>query len=189
MIGSRRRLPMTVDAGALLAEARAFGADEWIPHFNTTYYEGDWSGISLRSVAGKPTTLYPDPAATEPFADTPALDRTPGLAAALTRLECELQAARLLRLGSGAKIREHRDFQLAHSDGEIRLHIPLSTEDGVAFHHDGDVVAMAPGECWYLDLTLPHAVTNASPRDRIHLVVDCVVNPWLDGQLEAGSDG
>lgn len=188
MIGSRRRLPMTYEAGPLLAEAHAFAPEEWIPHFNTDYYDGDWSGISLRSVGGRPTTLYPDPAATEPFADTPALERAPRMAAVLAGLQCELQAARLLRLGPGASIREHRDFRLAHADGELRLHVPLSTEDGVEFRHDGDVVPMAPGQCWYMDLTLPHAVTNASPRERVHLVVDCVVNPWLDEMLEAGCD-
>ena len=188
VIGSRRRLPLSFDAPALLAEAHAFAAEEWIPHFNTAYYDGDWSGISLRSVGGKPTTLYPDPAATEPFADTPALAQAPELAAALSRLECEQQSARLLRLGPGASIREHTDLRLSHPDGELRLHIPLSTDDDVAFEHNGIVVAMAPGECWYMDLTLPHAVTNRSERARIHLVVDCVVNPWLDAQLSAGAD-
>jgi hypothetical protein len=44
---------------------------------------------------------------------------------------------------------------------------------------------MAAGEAWYLDLNLPHSVTNHGPTDRVNLVVDCVVNDWLDALLGA----
>ena len=38
---------------------------------------------------------------------------------------------------------------------------------------------MKEGECWYLDLSLPHWVENHGKTDRIHLVIDCLVNDWL----------
>jgi hypothetical protein len=38
---------------------------------------------------------------------------------------------------------------------------------------------MHEGECWYLDLSLPHWVENRGARDRVHLVIDCEVNEWL----------
>jgi hypothetical protein len=50
-------------------------------------------------------------------------------------------------------------------------------------------VIMNEGECWYLNLNEPHHVTNRGAADRIHLVVDCVVNDWLrDLMLAAAAD-
>jgi hypothetical protein len=184
---SRVRLPMTFDPRPLLADVERLDLAEWVPHFNTAYYEGDWSGVALRSVGGRPTQLYPDPAASEPYADTPTLARCPSLRDAIERFECELLSARLLRLGAGASIREHRDHKLGYEDGEIRVHVPLSTSPGVEFLHDGERVEMLPGQAWYLDLNLPHGVANRGASARVHLVIDCVINPWLDRLLAAAS--
>ena len=101
---------------------------------------------------------------------------------------------RLLRLQAGSSIAEHRDYRLGYEDGEVRLHVPVVTDVGVAFFLAGVRVPMAAGECWYLNVNLPHRVENRSPIDRIHLVIDCVVNEWLAQifRLEShggGSDG
>jgi hypothetical protein len=42
---------------------------------------------------------------------------------------------------------------------------------------------MKEGECWYLNFNLPHRVKNSGTADRIHLVIDCVVNDWLLQQM------
>jgi hypothetical protein len=182
---NRVRLPLTFDPEPLRAEVGALGPDTWVPHFNTAYYKGDWSGVALRSVGGR-VSLYPDPAAADPFADTPTLSQCPRLAQALAQFECGLLSARLLRLGPGASIREHKDYKLGYEDGEIRVHVPLSTNPDVEFRHDGQPVEMRAGEAWYMDLNLPHAVDNRGPEARVHLVVDCVVNDWVDRMLGAG---
>ena len=96
---TRALLPLDFDPQPLRAETEALPPDAWVPHFNTAYYEGDWSGVALRSVGGRDQQLYPDPAAADPFADTPTLGRCPRLAGALHRFECALLSARLLRLG------------------------------------------------------------------------------------------
>jgi mannose-6-phosphate isomerase-like protein (cupin superfamily) len=54
----------------------------------------------------------------------------------------------------------------------------------VQFTLDGKAVEMAAGECWYLNLNLPHKAANRSSQRRIHLVVDCVVNGWLRRLIE-----
>jgi hypothetical protein len=185
MIADRIRLPLTFDAAALAADLASIGDDEWMPHFNTGIYEGDWSGVSLRSVGGRADTIYPDPAATEPFADTAMLRRCPALGAVLDRLNCELLAVRLLRLGPGAAIGEHRDHCLGYEDGEVRLHLPLTTNEAVSFVLAGERVDMQPGELWYLNFNEVHAVANRGTEPRIHLVIDCVVNRWLSAQLGA----
>jgi hypothetical protein len=61
--------------------------------------------------------------------------------------------------------------------------VPVSTEAGVEFYLDGELMPMEPGECWYLNLDLPHRVQNLGTQDRVHLVVDCVVDDWLRAQV------
>jgi hypothetical protein len=184
---ARVRLPLRFDSEALAADVAALPASEWMAHFNTSYYEGEWSGVALRSSGGAPLALYPDPSADADWQSTATLTRCPALAAALEVFECPLQSVRLLALGPGARIREHRDYRLGHEDGEVRIHVPITTSADVEFIHDGERVDMALGEAWYLDLNLPHSVANAGEQRRVHLVVDCVVNPWLDAILEQGA--
>lgn len=182
----RVRLPLRFDAPAMAAEALALPDDAWARHFNDRVYDGDWSGVALRAVAGGHTPLYSDPTA-EVFADTPALAACPRIAEALTLLPCPLTSARLLRLAPGARIREHRDHRLSRADGEARLHIPLLTNPAVTFTLDGRPVDMRPGQCWYLDLTRPHAALNGGATPRIHLVVDCVVDTWLGTLIDSSA--
>ena len=173
------KLPFTFDPDRLKADVAALHADDWVPHFNTSYYEGDWSGVALRSVGGVARQLYPDPAAQEAFADTSILARCPYTQAVLATFACPLQSARFLRLAAGSHIREHRDYRLGFEDGEVRLHVPVSTNPAVAFFLNGERLHMREGECWYLNLNLPHRVENQSVTDRVHLVIDCTVNDWL----------
>ena len=177
------RLPWSVDADALRADAGALAPEDWVPHFNTTYYEGDWSGVALRSVGGEAGRLYPNPSAGGEFADTPLLDRCPGVRALLAGLRCPLLAVRFLRLGPGSRIRDHRDLNLGFDDGEVRIHVPVTTDPAVEFLLDGKPVRMAAGEAWYLDLNLRHSVVNGGTEPRVHLVVDCVVDDWLGAVL------
>ena len=120
---------------------------------------------------------------------TAYLDCCPNLAAVLDQLDCALQATRLLRLGVGALVREHQDYNLGFEDGAARLHIPITTSPDVEFLLGGSSVSMQAGECWYLNFNLPHALVNRGTEDRIHLVIDCVVNDWLTATLEAAARG
>ncbi|HEX6292354.1 MAG TPA: aspartyl/asparaginyl beta-hydroxylase domain-containing protein, partial [Herpetosiphonaceae bacterium] len=173
------KLPFTFDPARLKADVDALLPDDWVPHFNTSYYEGDWSGAALRSVGGVARQLYPDPTAVEDFADTSILARCPYMQEVLATFECHLQSVRLLRLAARSSIREHKDFRLGFEDGEVRLHVPVYTNPDVAFFLDGERLDMREGECWYLNLNLRHRVENQSATDRVHLVIDCTVNDWL----------
>jgi ribosomal protein S18 acetylase RimI-like enzyme len=173
------RLPLSYNAAALQADAAQFLNEEFIPHFNRAYYEGDWSVVPLRSIGGRPDQIYPDPTATRAYADTPLLDRCPAVREVLGTLQCEFQAVRFLRLKSGSVIKEHRDFQLELEDGEVRLHVPVFTNPDVEFILNGNRVLMNPGELWYCNFNLPHSVANRGATDRIHLVMDCFMNDWL----------
>lgn len=182
-VPDRLRLPLRFPADRMSAEVQALPAETWTPHFNTAIYQGDWSGAALRSPGGATGQLYTAPMEVE-FADSPLLRSCAVLQEALGAIRCPTTSVRLLRLGPGAVLREHRDFWLAFGDGQVRLHVPILTNGGVSFFLDGVPVVMEAGECWYLNLNLPHRAANASPEPRIHLVVDCVVDDWLRDLVE-----
>jgi len=181
----RVRLPIAFDPEPLRAALARIDEEAWEPHFNTQQYAGDWSGVALRVGVGSPLALYPDPSRDD-FADTELLAAGPELRAALARFECPLRTVRLLRLGPGATITDHRDHALSFAHGEARLHVPILSGPAVTFRLDGAEVPMRPGECWYLDLTRTHRVHNAGDEPRVHLVVDCEVNAWLTAELLEG---
>ena len=183
---SKLKFPFLFDKAALKNDLRKYSSDEWIPHFNTSYYEGDWSGIALRAAKNATLELYPDPTAVG-FENTKMLDRCSYFPQVINTFECELETVRLLRLGAKAKILEHRDYRLGFEDGIIRVHIPVETNPQIEFVLGGELLNMKEGEVWYLNFNLPHSVTNNGNRERVHLVLDCVVNDWIRGIFSGNS--
>lgn len=173
------RLPFTFDPVRLRADLARVRDDEWIPHQQKKHYDGRWSGAALRSLAGAAGNLLVEARDGQRFADTALLARCPYFAEVLATFRCPIGAVRLLRLHAGSTIAEHVDHALDFDDGEVRIHIPIVTSDAVRFVLDGARLAMAPGECWYTNVNLPHSVANDGDTDRIHLVLDCVVDDWL----------
>lgn len=183
-VPSTLRLPLSFDPQRLQADAALFASEEWIPHFNIHVYQGDWSGVALRAIPGASVALFPDPLAKSKFEDTPAMRRTSYIPAALDRIPCTKTSVRLLKLAAGSNIRRHRDYYLGPEDGEVRLHVPVHTNADVDFVLDDQRVPMAEGELWFLNFNKYHSVDNRSSVDRIHLVIDCVINDWLRQLLE-----
>jgi hypothetical protein len=175
----RLRLPMPFDLAGMVAETARIPSSAWVPHFNEAVYDGDWSGVALRSPGGVAEKIYPDPAPARAYADTELLGSCPALRAAVARFRCPMGSVRLLALGPGAVIKDHRDYRLAWKDGEVRIHVPICTRPGVEFFLDDIPVEMAAGEAWYLNLTRPHRAANHSSAMRVHLVLDCEIDEWL----------
>jgi len=172
------KLPLAFDTKDLQGDLANFSSSDWVPHFNIHYYEGDWSGIALRAPNNGRVDLFPDPEA-KSFVDTPAIDKCPSVRAVLSKFECETQSVRFLRLLPGSKIRHHRDYELSLEDGLARVHIPVRTSTEVEFYLDDKRIEMNEGEAWYLNFNLYHSVENNGQDERIHLVIDCVVNDWF----------
>ncbi len=169
------KLDLEFDAARMRAELDAL--QTWEPHFNRHYYEGDWSGVALRANNTR-RTLYVDPTIVE-FRETEAAARVPYISDCLLRFPCEVRSARLLKLGTGATIREHRDDGVSIDDDEARLHVPVMTNDETEFVVADEVIPMKPGECWYINIALPHRAANRGATDRVHLVINVAVNDWL----------
>ena len=183
---------LSFDPTLLQQDLKQIPDDLWTAHFNTRDYEGDWFGVALRGPAGAVhpiQALYSDPMANE-WSNTPILNECEYFQQVLKAFACPLQSVRLLKLGAGAVIKEHRDHALGIEDGMARLHVPVQTNPDVEFVLNERRVIMNEGECWYLNFNLPHRVNNRGQTDRIHLVMDCVVNEWLNTLLqESMQDG
>jgi hypothetical protein len=185
----RLRLPFAFDRNLLAVDLRRLSASSWIRHFVTQNYQGDWSIIALRGPAGARHPIqmvYSDPTATA-FEDTPMLAACPYFRRVLDSFACPLQAVRLMRLTPGSVIKEHTDHDLCFEQGSVRIHIPILTNDGVAFELNRRRVILEPGSCWYLRLSDPHSVANRGDADRVHLVIDARVNAWVEAAFAAAA--
>jgi hypothetical protein len=170
------RLPLTCDVRRLQDDLDAVAPSEWAPHFNTQYYDGDWSGVPLRAHPEYRVPLATDPTRDD-YADTAAMACCRYVPELLGDLPGDVQSVRFLRLAAGAAIKEHRDFGLCLENGAARLHIPVRTHADVDFRVAGERIRMAEGECWYVNFDLPHSVANRGTADRVHLVIDLAVDP------------
>lgn len=92
---------------------------------------------------------------------------------------------RLLRLAPHSEVKEHTDptLGLHIPESVIRLTIPITYSDQVTFYLSGTPVNMLPGECWYLNLTQPHRITNTGDTERINLTIDMIPNDWVKKQI------
>jgi hypothetical protein len=184
-MNDRHLLPISFDPERLAADLARLERIEWIDHFVRQNYQGSWSVIPLRAPAGEEhpvRMIYSDPSCRE-FVDTPFLAECPYFRKVLAAIEAPLEAVRLMKLAPGSIIKEHTDHDLAFEHGMIRLHIPVKTNPGVEFYLNRRRVVMNEGECWYLRLSDPHAVTNGGEADRVHLVIDARPSPWLEAML------
>ena len=179
----RIKLSLKFDSELLKSEVKNLIDVKWIGHFVKQNYHGNWSVIPLTAREG--VTHPVQMAAAIPgdynFVPTPFLELCPYIQSVLEYFKTEKCSVRLMKLTPGSEIKEHRDYDL--DEGEVRIHIPVFTNDKVSFYVNNTKVEMKEGECWYLRLSDPHRVLNKGETDRIHLVIDLKVNDWLSQML------
>lgn len=185
----RVRLPLAFDPEPLAASIRALGKAAWSDHFVPDHYEGDWSILTLRAGPGAthPARMIFCDSSVSAYVDTPALAALPAFRAVLDLFPCGLKAVRLMRLAPGSAIKPHRDNHLRAEEGLARLHLPIVTSPEVDFRLNGRAVAMPAGSVWYLRLADRHEVINRGSCDRVHLVIDAIVDGWLRHMLRMGT--
>ncbi len=176
------------DAVQMQAETNRLSEQYWKEHYNKAHYQGDWSILPLRAIGGDASNVCSvQSSANVIYKDTALLEQCPFLRSVIDSFQCDKTAVRLMKLNAGALIKEHTDQDMHMEAGEARLHIPVQTNPDVAFYIQDDRIPMLAGECWYLNLSLPHRVHNAGSTDRIHLVIDCMVNDWVAALLNEPS--
>jgi hypothetical protein len=174
------KLPFHFSEEKLLKDLEVCKRYDFTSHFNKNDYSGDWTSISLRSPNGETKNIFALPQTEKKYKDTELLQKCTYFKEVINSFECEKESIRLLNLKPGSVIKEHTDYNLGYEDGIFRIHIPITTNEGVHFFINHEEVKMLPEECWYGNFNLPHSVRNDGETDRIHLVMDCLCNDWSD---------
>ncbi|HEX3682301.1 MAG TPA: aspartyl/asparaginyl beta-hydroxylase domain-containing protein [Bryobacteraceae bacterium] len=172
-------LPFRFDPERLKADLALIRPEEWTPHYNQNDFGGDWRGVALRSPTGQITNLLAPFTSASTFADTPLMTRCAYFRETVSAFPCPLKAVRLLSLAPGSFIREHTDSALVYEDGEMRIHIPVQTSAEVEFYVAGERLKLEEGHSYYVNVNLPHRITNRGEAERIHLIIDVEVNDWV----------
>ena len=172
------RLPFSFDPALLRRDLGVIPDAAWVPHFNGNDYSGQWSSIALRSRTGCSDDIVPRGTPAD-FTDTPLAAQCPAMMSVVQTFDFPKKSVRLLRLRPGSKVREHRDADLGLADGEIRIHVPILTNDRVEFIVANRRLMLRPGEAWYIDFSQAHRIDNEGDTDRIHLVIDGRANDWV----------
>ena len=106
----------------------------------------------------------------------------------LDTLPCDFERVRVMKLSANKSNGKHTDKVDKDITNKkiVRLHIPIRTNDDVAFtiykdtkDNTGETFNLKTGHYYYIDVSKPHSVSNNSDVDRYHLVVDCFVNDKL----------
>lgn len=178
------RLPYRFDADRLQSDLNKID-EHWIAHLNKIQYSGDWSAIPLRSKSGNINDIVPHVSDKDDFLDTYVMEQCSYIKEVIESLPGDKKAIRLMRLKPGAMIKEHRDMDLCYEKGEARIHVPVITNEKVDFLLEGEKMDLLAGECWYMNFDLPHSLVNNGDSDRVHLVIDCIVNEEMKELFES----
>ena len=159
----------------------------------TKYSKGDdWTAISLRGYGPEPLDILKPNVLKSGVKEEVKLQNTPLLQKSgfqvindiLAKIPSTFERVRFMKIKANSGIGKHsdridKDFGI--EDGNIiRIHVPIRTNDQVEFYlwegKEKLVNYLEEGHYYYVDVRAPHAVTNNSDVDRIHLVVDVYVN-------------
>lgn len=192
------------------------GLSGWLDDF-PFYSDGSWSALNLRgfkpddpSWGIKPSEMskswwaeHPEAKALTHCDWTVLATQVPSVVELVKSMEWfgRLERVRLLQMsgrgGKGGKLSRHSDVTdraAGTRDGYItRFHIPLVTHPDIvmrAWNLDGHTAAthLPAWTCWYLDARKPHAVTNPTGVDRIHLVVDTFSDQIIRDRISNGRE-
>jgi quercetin dioxygenase-like cupin family protein len=145
-----------------------------------------WSVLSLRSQSGEARETTSGGPGLAHFQDTAAMRAAPYLREVVESIPGPKYSVRLSVLPPGGSIARHDDVVLSLEHGLVRLHAPIQTGPEVELEVGGERVEMAPGELWYGDFTLAHAVENRGAEERVHVLIEVVVTPELRALFPAG---
>jgi len=181
----------------------------WADHYSSYNIRKSWSAISLKGFTDNPHFIIKPAEMSKKWKqdnasllnnsvrDTPAFAAFPSVQKLIGLLGCETQRIRFMRVrASDGGLSRHADITDKEAGATIdkiaRLHIPIQTNPECLFQAwqlNGTQLCkhLETGSLWYLDTRKPHAVSNRNGSlDRIHLVIDAVVNKelqdWIYGK-------
>ena len=178
------RFPMRFDVARMKDELKALDNFRWVAHYDRALSDG-WKAVPLVSrhglLEGPEAQRYGD---FSEYRRTPVVDRLPYFRSILDAFRCPQGRVRILRLMPGARIGVHRDIGeevACLAFNQVRLHVPIITNDQVVFVVGGRRLHMEPGRLYYVNFSKLHHVRNDGSEARVHLVLDLKVNDFLRG--------
>ncbi|ARN74516.1 aspartyl/asparaginyl beta-hydroxylase domain-containing protein [Oceanicoccus sagamiensis] len=177
------RLPFTIDLDRLRLEIKQLEDKQWLDHYDTALADG-WTTIPLVTHDGSSDNENSQRIGQfGHYKRTQYVDELPYLKELLDNFKCPHGRIRIMKLMPGTIIREHRDTFNEVSDyafGQVRLHIPIVTNDKVIFTVNGTNYHLSEGRLHYVNFTKKHYVKNDGTEPRVHLVLDLQVNDFLE---------
>jgi hypothetical protein len=178
------RFPMRFDVERMKEELKALENFRWVDHYDRALSAG-WKAVPLVSRHG----LMEGPEAQRygkfsEYRRTPIVEQLPYFRSILDAFQCPQGRVRILRLMPGARIGAHRDIGdevACLAFNQVRLHVPIITNDKVVFVVAGQRIHMEPGRLMYVNFSKLHHVRNDGSEARVHLVLDLQVNDFLRG--------
>jgi len=176
------RFPIKFDVNRMREELKILEQKEWIGHYDHALADG-WTTIPLVTHDGSSDKV--DSQRIGRFGQykrTTHVDELPYFKEILDNFKCPHGRVRIMKLMPGTIIRKHRDTYDEVSDlafGQVRLHIPIITNDKVIFTVGGKNYYLVEGRLQYINFTKAHYVRNDGDQPRIHLVLDLQVNEFL----------
>ena len=174
--------PLKFDVERMAAELETLQNAEWLSHYDPGL-SADWTAIPLVSVGG--LAVGPESQRVGDYSEmkrTAVVDELPYFTEILDTFKCPQGRIRITRLNSDTFIGLHRDIddEVANfAFNQVRLHIPIVTNDDVYFWIDGTILHMDIGRLYYVNFSKKHYVHNGGETPRYHLVLDLYVNDWL----------
>ncbi|RMD86866.1 MAG: aspartyl/asparaginyl beta-hydroxylase domain-containing protein [Alphaproteobacteria bacterium] len=178
------RIPVTFDVKKLQRDLALAEKFQMATH-PLKYHNGAWSVLNLIYSGGKIHYTHDDAYGprpgygSEPPEKTPVLSECKYFNEILDSFDTEILMARLSALPPGGRVLQHYDPIESVDFGMMRLHIPIRTHPKVKFYLGYLRQNWREGELWYGDFTFPHKITNASPVNRVHLIIDFALSEKL----------
>lgn len=174
-------------------------------HYSNYNKGKSWSALSLRGYSSDPSFITKPSEMNDKWLeenrnvefsmqDTSLYDQFFEVRTLLSQFnDTEIHRIRFMKLAPlKGELERHTDQVDVDSGGSVgklaRLHFPIKTNPKVTFtvwDCDGreQNVHMKEGECWFLDTRKPHRAVNGGDEERIHLVVDVLVNERIQDIL------
>jgi hypothetical protein len=111
--------------------------NSWVDHVHTNCYHGDWDVLPIRTLKQNVEQhLIRQCFALEEEGEwvyLPLIQQLPEVRKVIDFFQCEVKAARFMRLKPNAEITPHQDKGLAMEHGFARFHLPIFAGEQVDF--------------------------------------------------------
>ncbi|SHN05993.1 aspartyl/asparaginyl beta-hydroxylase domain-containing protein [Polaribacter sp. KT 15] len=182
----RVQLPFNFDTEKLTQETKILCHEDFV-YYNVIQLRGPAHIVDSSLPFPPPAKDYADGSWTK-WLNTNSLEKSVYLKSIVEKFQknTTVTLVRLLRLAPYSEVKEHTDptLGLTVEKSVIRITIPILNNDKMVFSLNKTPINMKPGECWYLDLTKPHQITNNCNEERINLTIDMIPNDWLKNLIK-----